>query len=79
MGKSCFFLILVFGCYTSFFYKISAGKTIDVLSRLNPCPILDVDRLRSALLYINTFKDILLVKLAALSFCNTCCNISYLT
>ena len=54
------------------------GKIIDILPRLNSYFILDMDGLKLALLYTDTFKDILLVKSVALSSCNTSCNISYL-
>ena len=64
-------MALVFRYYASFPSKISIGKTIDVSPRLSFYPILDVDGLELALLYIDTLKDILLAKLAALSSCST--------
>ena len=48
---------------------------MDILFRLSSCPILDVDGLVSVLLYINTCEDILLVKLVALFFYDTYCDI----
>ena len=77
--RAALFLALVFRRCAGFFSKISVNKTTDVLPGLSSCPILDADRLVLVLLYIDTFEDILLVKLAALSFCDTCCNISCLT
>jgi len=44
---------------------------MDILSRLSSHPILDADVLELASLYIDTFKDILLAKLVALSSYNT--------
>ena len=52
---------------------------MDVLPRLNSCPILDVDGLVLVLLHIDTLEDILLVKSVALSSYDTCCNIFHLT
>ena len=43
---------------------------MDILPRLSFCPILDVDVLELVSLYIDTFKDILLAKLVALSSYN---------
>ena len=44
---------------------------MDILPRLSSYPILDIDGLESILLYTDTFKDILLVKLAAPSSYDT--------
>jgi len=44
---------------------------MDIPPRLSSCPILDADVLELVSLYIDTLKDILLVKLAALSSYNT--------
>ena len=57
--------------------KISTSKTMDVLPKLSSRPILNMDGLVSVLLHTDTLEDILLVKSAAPSFRNTCCNISY--
>ena len=51
---------------------------MDIPPRLSSRPILDIDGLESILLYIDTLKDILLAKLAALSSYNTSYNISRL-
>ena len=72
-------MALVFEYYTGFFSKISTYRIMDVLPKLSSCFILDVDRLGLELLYIDTFKDILLVKSAAPSSYDTCCDISCLT
>jgi len=48
---------------------------MDILPRLSSCPILNIDGLKFILLYIDTFKDILLVKLVALFSYNTSYNI----
>jgi len=50
---------------------MSVGKTISILSRLSSRLILNVDKLKSALLYIDTFKNILLAKSAILFSYNT--------
>ena len=52
---------------------------MDIPPRLSSCPILDTDGLESILLYTDTLKDILLVKLAAPSSYDTSCDISRLT
>ena len=44
---------------------------MDILPRLSSRPILDIDVLELVLLYTDTLKDILLVKLVALSSYNT--------
>ena len=44
---------------------------MDILPRLSSYPILDINILELASLYIDTLKDILLVKLVALSSYNT--------
>ena len=49
---------------------------MDILFRLSSRPTLDADGLVLVLLYIDTCKDILLVKSAALSSYNIYCNIS---
>jgi hypothetical protein len=51
---------------------------MDILPRLSSYPILDTDGLELVLLYTDTLKDILPVKLAALSFYDTSYNISRL-
>ena len=51
---------------------------MDILPRLSSCPILDTDRLELVLLYIDTLKDILLVKLVAPSSYDTSYNTSRL-
>ena len=50
---------------------------MDISLKLNFYPILDADGLGLVLLYVDTFKDILLAKSAALFFYNTYYNISY--
>ena len=77
--RATLFSALVFRHYTSFFSKISASKTTDVLPRLSSYPILDADGLVSVLLHTDTFKDILLTKSAAPSSYNTHCDIFYST
>ena len=49
---------------------------MDISPRLSSCPILDADGLVLAPLYIDTLKDISLVKSVALFSYNTRCDIS---
>ena len=52
---------------------------MDILFRLSSRPTLDADGLVLVLLYMDTLKDILLVKLVVLFSCDTRCDISHLT
>ena len=79
MGESYSFLNISFRRHTSFFSKISTGKTTDILPRLSSRPILDADGSVSASLHTDTLKDILLAKSAVLSSYNTYCDISHST
>ena len=52
---------------------------MDILPRLSSRPILNVDGLGLELLYMDTFEDILLIKLVSLFSYNTHYNIACLT
>ena len=50
---------------------VTIGRTMDILPKLSSRPILNAEVLELALLYIDTLKNISLVKSAALFFYNT--------